>query len=1334
MADVVLRDAYIIGQENFEAWSEGFDPEGYLKVLPHPDVVVPFYNPIEEWQNNPEGNTGDFFSSWGPDEVLEAELSMEEIDELEIPGLGVLSSGNGLVEWLPRLDADDGLPVLDENGETLPSFTPYELLRVYQGTAPDGTISDPMIPGPLIVAEPGDRVELTLTNNLTKIEEAGNTPANVLSNLHTHGYHTSPLGRGDNVLHLLDSGETFDYDIQVPADQTVGMNWYHPHFHGYTNTQLAAGLVGVLQVNPRHDEPDLDKWDPTSENFYLMTLNTFGIQQVDRPGSPDDPLNQNPDISLPAGTPIQTEGFTDEGLPIYELSDAVFIGYNAKPVLYDPELPLGRNEDGTNNPDLFEYGGGVLEAPAENVIHTINGQYNPTLELETGELQTFSLLNSDVNSHHVLQLYKEEVGPDGEVTLELHDMTYVGLDGDSFPGRATDEVRRTMEDSPIFQPGQRITIDHSFTEPGKYYLLSNGTPEIVGENSPELIQTMTNKLAEGQGAQGFDDGHYTWGPQVLMTFDVTGPETTPTPIPEAYDSLEERIEALIERVNAAENGVGVDRERTYIWSANIGGAIAEGNIPDDLDVETFEGTYRINGGYFAGDAETPLSLPMLGTTEIWNVYNISGLSDDSLPVDIPLLEWHPFHIHQNPFTVLDINGQRLADIDNSYLPYIEGDTIALPPTHDPGTVSEDNPYGTAEFGAEASIVRMYMQFKDYAGSFVNHCHILFHEDAGMMAVVRVILNTEDTWLGLGNEEGDSDGTAIELSKGSSLGERVSIKPFGEDYTGAVDVAIADVNFKLDFEGFNVNDNVTDVVAIQTEEDYTVKVFDGQTLFNQQAAGETEFDGDDDSLLIQEFTPFADANISPGQEASVASGDVNGDGFAEIVVGVGGESPLIEIYSGENFELLASITPFTEHEDFDSKINLAVGDASGDNFDDIYVTGGGSLEIFSGIEIDKLLVAGEEVDASEVALLSEHVHPYGHDYTGEIEITSGYALQRPEPEDNSVPTADFDLTSDAVQTNAANITTLAVDKELLSEGQEQVKILTYTAAGHHAGHGGEEEHEGEHEGEHEHMEIDSDELRIDAEFTPDAELEEISGTFADIPTQDRGEPVIFGRTADGDSEMIHLQAGNVAVENRAGTDGDDKIQGGNDGDFMFGYQGDDTINGFDGADTVLGGPGNDLIRGNDGNDSIRGNPGFDIIIGGDGNDTINGGNGRDRINGGPGNDRLIGGASKDKFIFNTNDPFVADELGVDTIVDFQLDLDTILLDSNTFTEVDNIETDFESVDTDDAAATSDAFIVYSLESGNLYYNPNGTDAGFGDGARFARLAGAPELEADNFLLR
>ena len=1342
---------------------------------------------------------------------------MEELDEIEVEGLGVLRSGDGLVHWLPLLSSlgPDGEVVLDENGEPQASFTPYELLRAYQGTTPDGITSELKIPGPTLVAEPGDTVEITLANNLSKIEEAGNTDRNTFSNLHTHGYHTTPLGRGDNVLHLLQAGETFEYDIPVPTDQTIGMSWYHPHFHGFTNTQLAAGLVGVLQVMPRHDEPDLNKWDPTSENFYLMTVNTYGLQQVDRPGSPDDPLNQDPDVSLPAGTPVESQGFTEDGLPIYELSDAVFIGYNAKPVLYDPERPLGRNEDGTNNADIFEYGGGVLEAPAENVIHTVNGQYNPTLELQTGELQTFSLLNADVNAHHVLQLYKEEIGPDGEVTLELQEMTYVGLDSDSFAGRVTEEVRRTMEDSPIFQPGQRITIDHSFTEPGRYYLLSNGTPEIVGEDSPELIQTMTNKLPEGTASQGFDDGHYTWGPQVMMTFDVTGPETAPAPIPEAYDSQEERIESLIDRVNAAEDGVGVERERTYIWSANIGGAIAEGNNPDDLEVETFEGTYRINGGYFLTGNYTPIALPMLDTAEIWNIFNISGLSEENYPEgvpDIPLLEWHPFHIHQNPFVVLDINGQRIADLDNTYLPYIEGDTVALPPTHQDGTVTATNPYGTAEFDANASLVRMYMQFRDYDGSFVNHCHILFHEDAGMMAVVRVILNTNDTWLGLSNEEGDADGTSIELLRGSGVtGPSLNLRPFGSDFTGGVDIDIDDVHSLLPFNGNNVTDNTTDVIAMEIEGDHTIRVFDGRSLFNLQEQGITDVDGNDTTLQIAEFNAFQGVDGIAGERGSVATGDVTGNGFADIVTGIVTEDGvLIEIYNGEDFELLTRILidGLTSDEDgLENNLNVAVGDAAGDNFEDIYITNHGKLTVLNGIDIEKKIAAGEEIEASEVIAegLEEPISPYGEDYTGEIEVTSGYVLQRPEPEDNNPPTEDFDLDNHAfntnVQSNNANITTLAVDREQLAEGDEQVKIWTYSGGGHHGGHGGDngehgdsehgdgehgdgehgdsehgdgehgdgehgdgehgdgehgngEHGDGEHgDGEHgngEHGEdiedleisqVESDDgndddaeageselpVAIAAAFTPEGNITNLSGTFADVPGNRRGEPVLFVQNEEGTREIFQVRGGNFFAGNIIGTIGNDSIDGGDNDDNIYGLEGDDTLNGNLGHDSLQGFLGIDVLNGGAGNDSFRGGKDDDILTGGEGADILNGERG---------DDILTGGADPDLFVFDSDRVFDANILGIDSITDFNPAEDLIDLEAVTFTAfetTEDIQQSFAVVASDADAATSEAWIVYSTQSGNLYYNIDGSVPGFGSGGQFAILEGAPALAAENFIL-
>lgn len=72
-----LRNAYIIGADNFQNWSQGFDTTGYLKVLPHPDQKVAYKDPFKDWQADRPGN---YLTSWGPDEELNATLRMEDLD------------------------------------------------------------------------------------------------------------------------------------------------------------------------------------------------------------------------------------------------------------------------------------------------------------------------------------------------------------------------------------------------------------------------------------------------------------------------------------------------------------------------------------------------------------------------------------------------------------------------------------------------------------------------------------------------------------------------------------------------------------------------------------------------------------------------------------------------------------------------------------------------------------------------------------------------------------------------------------------------------------------------------------------------------------------------------------------------------------------------------------------------------------------------------------------------------------------------------------------------------------------------------------------------------
>ena len=75
----------------------------------------------------------------------------------------------------------------------------------------------------------------------------------------------------------------------------------------------------------------------------------------------------------------------------------------------------------------------------------------------------------------------------------------------------------------------------------------------------------------------------------------------------------------------------------------------------------------------------------------------------------PTLSWHPFHIHQTDFLVLRAGPEQMP-------PDYRLDTVNVPPGGD-------------------VVIRFTYERPSTAGPFVYHCHVLFHEDSGMMANV-----------------------------------------------------------------------------------------------------------------------------------------------------------------------------------------------------------------------------------------------------------------------------------------------------------------------------------------------------------------------------------------------------------------------------------------------------------------------------------------------------------------------------------------------------------------------------------------------------------------------
>ena len=235
---------------------------------------------------------------------------------------------------------------------------------------------------------------------------------------------------------------------------------------------------------------------------------------------------------------------------------------------------------------------------------------------------------------------------------------------------------------------------------------------------------------------------------------------------------------------------------------------------------------------------------------------------------------------------------------------------------------------------------------------------------------------------------------------------------------------------------------------------------------------------------------------------------------------------------------------------------------------------------------------------------------------------------------------------------------------------------------------------------------------------------------------------------GESDRDRINAKN-SFDLIDGGDGNDRINGGGGNDLIYGGKGIDRINGGLGSDLLKGEADKDILNGQDGNDLIYGGKGKDVLNGGAGNDTLTGetdsdrligGSGDDLLNGGEGNDLLIGGGGSDRYLFSGGSGFEIAALGRDRIRGFNGDEDKIILDKDTFNRLESIVgegfsviEEFEVVRGKNAAATSNAKIVYDSKSGDLYYNANGGDGGFGEGGKFARLLGKAELEATDFVI-
>jgi autotransporter-associated beta strand protein len=140
-------------------------------------------------------------------------------------------------------------------------------------------------------------------------------------------------------------------------------------------------------------------------------------------------------------------------------------------------------------------------------------------------------------------------------------------------------------------------------------------------------------------------------------------------------------------------------------------------------------------------------------------------------------------------------------------------------------------------------------------------------------------------------------------------ETTNFFAFAPSFKGGVRVASGDVN------GDGINDVV---VAAGPGGGPQVNVYDGTSL-----------------QLVHSFYAY---NAAFNDGIFVAVGDVNGDGYADIITGAGqGGGPHVQVFSGQNYSNIASF--FAYNPVFTGGISVASGDVNGDGYSDVVVGAG-----------------------------------------------------------------------------------------------------------------------------------------------------------------------------------------------------------------------------------------------------------------------------------------------------------------------------------------------------------------------------------------------------------
>jgi L-ascorbate oxidase len=567
-----------------------------------------------------------------------------------------------------------------------------------RGYTQDGLPLPARYVSPSINARPGDTIRIKLNNKLPPVSspydagcasEEHNIPHCFNgTNLHFHGLNVNPSGNGDNVLLSVNPGAKFEYEVAISPEHPAGTFWYHTHRHGSTALQVGSGMAGPLIIKgDRLPTPTRNgDLDTLLDGVSTMKERTLVFQQIAY-----GCFDQNNDIKYitnQAGTAVRAW-------------------------VCDPNEVGGVETYADHNGLGF---GRFSDWGQSGRYTSINGYVIPTFQMKQNAVERWRMIHGGVRDTIRVIFVKANapsVDPRPGEQLAADNMEAFVQANCSFQTQFFDVVaadgltlkQATHTRNVTMQPGYRWDALVSFPTEGEYCMLdvtSQATESVGGLPSGVRLLGIIKVARDQDNVQ-----RGTVTEQLVAAAKRTMPANVQAQvIADLNNGLQLNSFTAHESINPSELSGG--QQLTFDIQAQPTQTLF-------MVANQLIGTSGYNPQpYNPSRLDRKLTL---GTAEEWKLTS-NGVG-------------HPFHIHVNPFEIVSITNNSNPSVDVSAFgafdngdpqyPGLKGmwkDTLWIKPNY---------------------TVTMRTRYERYIGEFVLHCHILDHEDQGMMQNLAIVL-------------------------------------------------------------------------------------------------------------------------------------------------------------------------------------------------------------------------------------------------------------------------------------------------------------------------------------------------------------------------------------------------------------------------------------------------------------------------------------------------------------------------------------------------------------------------------------------------------------------